>query len=392
MFFLQWLRLIRGYIEFTATGGFPERFVNLCAMLRLPVWDVTPDSGGLKGKADPHAYLRIRAAARRAGMRLRIRQKKGLPFFLLRHRARFGLLIAAAVFLGTLGLLSAHIWVIHVPDADPWMQDAVRQTLYEVGVREGMRNRRFNASYAERALLLRMPELSWVALNRSGSVLHVKIRPAPTPLQTDDDTRPRHIVAAKDGYLRRLEAYEGKETTPLQTAVQKGQLLISGAVEHTDGSVTLLRADGYAEAETMRTIVCRQASPVRLPAVRRARKRIRLDLFSLRIPLGDPHPVPQALFYAYDCFASVGTMRLPLSCTVFRSVLFGEVQTLSAGQIKLLLDSDFGQQTAAALRECAILHAQIQRGAHSRSGTFRLLENIGAPQEILYEFSSEPPS
>ena len=36
MAFLLLLHWFAGYVAFTASGGFPERFVNLCAGMRIP--------------------------------------------------------------------------------------------------------------------------------------------------------------------------------------------------------------------------------------------------------------------------------------------------------------------------------------------------------------------
>ena len=49
MIFLRLLHWLRGYVAFTASGGFPERFVNLCAGMRVRVWDVRPKDGALCG-------------------------------------------------------------------------------------------------------------------------------------------------------------------------------------------------------------------------------------------------------------------------------------------------------------------------------------------------------
>ena len=46
---IQLLRLLKGYVSFTAEGGFPERFINLCNSNGIVLWDVQND--GVKVKA-----------------------------------------------------------------------------------------------------------------------------------------------------------------------------------------------------------------------------------------------------------------------------------------------------------------------------------------------------
>ena len=41
MSIIRFLRFIFGYVEFCAEGGFPERFINLCSVYHVRLWDVT---------------------------------------------------------------------------------------------------------------------------------------------------------------------------------------------------------------------------------------------------------------------------------------------------------------------------------------------------------------
>ena len=387
MLLIRFIHLLLGYVIFSATGGFPERFVNLCTALHIPVWDMQPKDGVLYGKVRGRDYRRLRKAAKRAGVRLRMQKKYGLPFFLHRRRDRFGLAIAAAVFIASLCVLSTRIWCIRIEGPNPWTNEVVRQTLGQIGVREGMRTSDVDASRMERELLLRLPGTEWIALNVNGSVLHVELRDADAVPPKEDYEHPCHIVAAKDGFLQRLEVYEGAPAAELRTAVQKGQLLISGAVEHANAPVTFHHAKGYAEAETAQTLCVSLPSDPTFPAVERTRFRVRLQLFSLRIPLGDPRPAQGAAYFIYDRFCTAGDIRLPLSCTVFRNLFFTEAAPLSPGRKQLLLLSDFGQQAALELRGCKILQADVQLLAESCTGTFRTLENIGVEQELSIEIT-----
>ena len=385
MIFLRILHLLTGYAAFSASGGFPERFVNLCAGMQIRVWDVLPRDGVLYGKTDVRDYRKLRTAAKRAGMRLRIRKKRGLPFVLHKRRDRFGLMIAAAVFVLLLCVLGARIWRIDVESDNAWTRETVRAALQEIGVTEGVRTSSVDASRMERELLLRLPDVEWIALNVRGSALHVELRDAEPMLPQDDYAHPCHIVASKDGFLCRLEVYEGAKAVNVRTAVQKGQLLVSGAVEHANSPVTFHHAKGYAEAETQQQISVSLPANCSFPTVDSKRFRVRVELFSVRVPLGDPRPQPDAAYFVYRRFCTAGDVRLPLSCTVFQNVFFTENRTLSARQQTLWMLSKFGEQAALNLRACRILRADVQASRKTCTGTFRTLENIGAEQNILME-------
>ena len=382
MLFIRFLHFLTGYVLFTAEGGFPERFVNLCADMGISVWDVRPQDGVLCGKTSASAYLRLRAAARRSGMRLRIRRKRGLPFFLHRNRKRYGMLIGSGVFLLILVLLSSRMWMIEIEGNDLLTDETVRQALREVGVSEGMRPDAIDASAAERALVRILPGVDWIALNVDGSVLHVALREDTVP-ETNEPTPPCHIVASHDGFLVRLETYEGQEIARQNTAVQQGELLISGAKEH-QGGVTLHHAAGYAEAQTTRTL--RETLDERTYA-KPTKKRFRtaLRFFGVHLPLGDPKPVDHSIYFSYETFLTAAGARLPVSYVVYRSTFYTGEHRLSAAQSRLLLRSDFGEKAAMTLRGCRIEEARVVLRGNTCTGTFSLLENIAAEREILLD-------
>lgn len=381
MWLIRFLHFLSGYVVFAATGGFPERFVNLCAGMRIPVWDIRPCGNVLRGRTKPSAYLRLRRAARRAGMRLRVTEKRGLPFFLRRHRDRIGVPIGAAVFLLLLVLLSSRIWVIDIQGADRLTEDTIREALRTLDVTEGMRGKALRSSDTERALAHLLPRLQWVALNADGSVLHVEMREN-EELATQKP-QPCHIVASRDGFLEKLETYEGQQIVQPPTAVQQGELLISGAKEHKNGT-TLHHASGYAEAVTTRTIVCASGSRA-YPSPTRKRFRIALTFFGMRLPLGSPYPVQGAQFFAYEIRAVAAQKRLPLFCTVYRSTFYDGTRSLKEAESRLLLLSDFGSQAAVELRGAQVLRAQVQIRDGTCTGTFTLRENIAAEQALLTE-------
>ena len=318
-------------------------------------------------------------------MRLRVREKRGLPFFVHRNRRRFGVPVGAAVFLLVFALLSSGLWMIEIEGNDRLTDETVREALREVGVCEGMRPEAIDASAAERELLRLLPGVDWIALNVDGSVLHVALREDTTP-ETNETQKPCHVVASHDGFLVRLEPYEGQAVARVNTAVQQGELLVSGAKEHQNG-VTLHHAAGYAEAQTTRTL--RAEIPDRTyPQPTKKRFRTALRFFGVCLPLGDPKPVGNGIYFSYETHLTAKGARLPLSRVVFRSTFYTGEHRLSDAQRRLLLRSDFGERAAMTLRGCRIEHARIELRENACVGTFSLVENVAVEQEILLDHTA----
>lgn len=80
MSIIRFLRFVFGYVEFCAEGGFPERFINLCSVYHVRLWDVKRVKDKLYAKTMLRDYKNIREAVRRSGVKTRIIKKTGLLF------------------------------------------------------------------------------------------------------------------------------------------------------------------------------------------------------------------------------------------------------------------------------------------------------------------------
>ena len=114
MIFVYILRFITGFVKFRAGGGFSERFVNLCNLSGIPLWDITYDGDNVFACTTIDGYKKIISCARKSGMTTKSLKRVGLPFILFRFRSRSGLAIGLALMMLTLSILSGRIWIIDV--------------------------------------------------------------------------------------------------------------------------------------------------------------------------------------------------------------------------------------------------------------------------------------
>ena len=79
MLVLKFLRFLSGYVSLIAEGGFPERFINLCRLRGILLWELRCKDGVITACMGRKDYLKIRPVAKKSGMRVRIKKKSGLP-------------------------------------------------------------------------------------------------------------------------------------------------------------------------------------------------------------------------------------------------------------------------------------------------------------------------
>ena len=92
---LKIIRFLRGSVDFTASGKFPERFMNITAKNGVNLWNPVPKKNAISASMYLSDYKKIRILARRSRVKTRITAKHGLPFIINRYKKRTGLFAGA---------------------------------------------------------------------------------------------------------------------------------------------------------------------------------------------------------------------------------------------------------------------------------------------------------
>ena len=106
--------------------------------------------------------------------------------------------------------------------------------LESLGVKPGIFKPHIDNMLIENQLLVRIPELSWASLEIRGSRAILRVRESVLPPALVDRNTPCNIVAAKDGIIHKMIVLDGQAAVGPGQTVKKGQLLVSGIIEHPD--------------------------------------------------------------------------------------------------------------------------------------------------------------
>lgn len=284
MLFLRLLRWLRGTVTASVSGRRPERLLNLCANRGIPVWQVRRRREGLVCCLFARDYPKLRPLRRRAGVRLRVRRKRGLPFHCRRYRARWGLLVGGLLFCAFLTLMPRFVWRIEVHTRGAVDETAVRAALTDLGLRIGAPLSAVDGADLRHRLALRLPEVSWAAINDDGAVVTVEVRGVEEKPEPAEGYA--NLVAAREGQIVALYVRSGSAAVRVGDAVTAGQLLVSGTEAYADGRTVFRRSEGEVIAETTRTVAVTVpfARTVRVlcgePVVRRV-----VSVFGVTVPL-----------------------------------------------------------------------------------------------------------
>lgn len=252
---MRWLKQhYTGYVRVRLTGRSPERFFNLCRSSKILLWNIACEKEEYRFFLLLPDFYRIRPFARKAGVRVRIQEKLGLPFFLYRNRKRKLFAVGAASFFLLLFILSRFIWNISFSGNLLFTDDMLTGQLREIGVCYGMPKRGVDCDRIEEELRSRCPRIVWVSAHVSGTRLQIRIRENETadgiPLREES---PRNLVAETAGTVVSILVRAGKAAVQPGDEVEKGQILVEGMLPVTNDS-----------GEVERTLFVRADADIRL--------------------------------------------------------------------------------------------------------------------------------
>ena len=251
---INFLRLIFGFVEFEAKGGFPERFLNLCTVNGITLWQVQNDGVKVKACTPIKAYKNIKKSARNSGMKIKIIRKRGLPFFIKNNRARVGVLVGLLFVICSLALSTCMLWNIEVTGNTKIKSEVLMESLNNNGVRIGVFKSKLDTIAIENKLLDEYKDLSWVSINIFGTKAVLEVKENSEKPEMADDITPMNIVAKKDGQIVLVEGHKGANAVKEGDVVLKGDLLISGVTINADGSEKTIHATGKVFAKTLTNV------------------------------------------------------------------------------------------------------------------------------------------
>ncbi len=389
MLLLRFLRFVSGYVSFSARGGFPERFINLCRLNRINLWELKSVNSVIRACTDCNGYKKIRKAAKKSGMKVKIEKKHGLPFFLDRHSHRVGVIAGICLCAAVVCILSTRVWSIEVAGNETVHSEEILEVFGELGIKKGISGRNVDVTAAEIAVLQRIEELSWVNINFDGCTARIEVRER-EKIPDEQEDKPSEIVAARDGQIIILRPFSGTQELKTGNAVLEGDLIISGIRENKDLTVSFCRAKGYVVARTNRKITCEVKKEFAAEKTVETNHTYALEFLTFLIPLGRQTQSG----YVDKTELKINGVTLPFA--VIRRTETQKEQVavkLTDDQVQLLARLRFFEQCAEEFRplitESEKITADIQPDGCTFSGDFVCIENIG--REIPLEIEETSP-
>lgn len=382
---LDLLRMVRGSVEFSVSGKYPERFINITSRHRVRLWNVHRSEGRFTACMYRSDYRKIRPLARGAGVRLKVIGKNGVPKMLYRYRDRVGVLIGVCAFVLSIFVMSLFVWSIDITGLETLSRSQMNDVLREHGLYVGAFKPSLDVQRLSRDVMIERHEIGWMAVNMTGSFASVEIKEEAVPPEVDDVYSPCNVKARSDGVIVRIEAAEGETAVMEGSGVVEGQILVSGVRTDEQGTHRLVHADARVMARTTRQASFSMSEQMKLlrPNGESTERRM-LDFLGLRLPyrvgsVDSPHAVSNT-----DTEAPA-----PLGITLPLSVVTDHVHALSEEETALddhsaeeLLKREARLYEAFALQNC-VIEARDYQLKHNGS-VYTLYVTFTCVEDIAY--------
>jgi len=253
MLLLRLWNYIRGYVIILVEGYFLEKFINICAHRQIYLWDIRRQKSGVMAlKVSIKGFKMIRPVARKAGCRVRIARKRGLPFVFNKYRRRKTFVIGAVFFILIFYVMTSFIWAIEITGNKNLETEYLAEKLASMGIRPGALKFNINTEKIVNDMMLDIEELSWISVTVKGTKVKVQLVEKTKPPELVHKDEPCNIVALKDGVVKSIIVKDGQEMVKVGDTVTKGQVLISGEVKikNEENRTRLVHAIGSVKART----------------------------------------------------------------------------------------------------------------------------------------------
>lgn len=248
------IRFIRGYVTIKISAKFPERFINICMIRKIAIWDIKQISdSSLTLKMSRKDFLKIASAARKTKTKVKIVSKHGLYHIIRLRKKRKLFFFGMIIFFSFIFVMSNFIWSIEINGLTYTSEDSVRQSLKNNGLHIGTFKRNIDQLQLKNSVLLEQSDLSWIWVDIRGTRAIVNVSQRKLPPEISNNSSPCDIVASKDGIIKSYNATCGTTKIKVGDSVLAGQTLISGTMTSEIIKPRIVKATGEVFARTWYT-------------------------------------------------------------------------------------------------------------------------------------------
>jgi len=254
MFFKILIKNILGYINIKVEGYFVEKFINRCINEGIFFWNIKREKSTIAymnlGIGD---FKKLCKIAKESKCKVKVLEKRGIPFLLNRYRKRKIFLILLILISVTLYVSSKFIWNIEIEGLNNINENEINLMLEEKGLQIGKRKSEIDVKKIINEIRLEREDIAWVGITIEGTNATIKIVEASAKPEVINEEDYCNIVATKDAQIVKISAQNGIPLAKTDDIVTKGDILIAGWIDGKYTGTRYVHAEGEIKAKVWYT-------------------------------------------------------------------------------------------------------------------------------------------
>ena len=241
---------IFGYVHIRIEGYFVEKLINKCINKKIFFWNIKRDKATIVytnvGIRDFKELIKI---AKETNCKVKILNKKGIPFLIHRYKKRKIFAIIFVLILVLLLGLSNFIWNVDVEGNSKIGKEEIVKLVEEEGITIGTLKSNINTQNIVNNVRLKRDDIAWIGISIEGTNAKIKIVETETKPEVVNEEDYCNIVAEKDAQIVKVSAHNGRPVVKEGDIVTKGQILIAGWIEGKYTGTRYVHANGKVQAK-----------------------------------------------------------------------------------------------------------------------------------------------
>ena len=248
------LSYVLGYLKLSVEGYYIERFINICKNNKITIWN-------LKRNKEIELYLNVRISefkkiceiAKKTKCKIKIKNKKGIPFLLHKYKKRKIFLILLILITCFIGFSSNFVWNVEIKEENGQKLENIEKDIENAGLKTGILKSKVKTKEIINNIRLQRKDVAWIGIELKGTNAIVKLVKADEKPEIIDENEYCSIISNKSGIITKISAQTGTANVKVGDIVKENDVLINGWMEGKFTGIRYVHAKGDVEAKVWHT-------------------------------------------------------------------------------------------------------------------------------------------
>ena len=236
----KWIQFLKGYLVIQLHGDYVERFLNMCRMHDILLWNIKREENDFCCMIAAKDYFETVPLLKKTGTKAKVLHKNGAPFYIPFMKKRVLFFVSLILCLSMLYAVTDYIWAIEYVGNVQISDDELNNFLDREEIHYGMKKAALDCEETEKSLRASFPNVTWTSIYFQGTKLYVEVKENEKTELVREEVKGTNLVATEAGTITSIITRNGVPKVKAGDIVEVGQILVEGAVPVYDEAQSII--------------------------------------------------------------------------------------------------------------------------------------------------------